>query len=195
MSNESLFSLSCIWDTFCSFVFIYFWSSLLCPTCARGLLILVYCVSTGNNELPFYIRSLMFTTSTTFFSCSFCLKGYSFKDPDLPDRLLHHLFCKLDNSAHSLISFSFLFVKQKQRRWHCPVPTCSWASFNLQKLTNGKTSAKRSWHCSIPYQTPLTPDHTWYLSFFVRHCIFWPLNCTPENCVNLRQKLHRDKTA
>ena len=113
MSNESLFSLSCIWDTFCSFVFIYFWSSLLCPTCARGLLILVYCVSTGNNKLPFYIRSLMFTTSTTFFSCSFCLKGYSFKDPDLPDRLLHHLFCKLDKPTHSSHFYLNLLNKSK----------------------------------------------------------------------------------
>ena len=30
--------------------------------------------------------------------------------------------------------------------------------------------------------------HTWYLSFFVCHCIFWPVNCKPEKCVNLRQK-------
>ena len=37
--------------------------------------------------------------------------------------------------------------------------------------------------------------HTSYLTFLVRHFIFWPVNCTPQKCVNLRQKLHRDKTA
>ena len=37
--------------------------------------------------------------------------------------------------------------------------------------------------------------HTSYLSFFVQHGIFWPVNCTPEKCVNLQQKFHRDRTA
>ena len=37
--------------------------------------------------------------------------------------------------------------------------------------------------------------HTSYLSFFLCHRIFLPVNCTPEKCVNLWQKLLRDKTA
>ena len=41
----------------------------------------------------------------------------------------------------------------------------------------------------------ISSDHTSYLSFFVRHHVFWSVNGTPEKCVNLRQKLHRDKTA
>ena len=38
-------------------------------------------------------------------------------------------------------------------------------------------------------------EHTSYLSFFVRLRTFWPANCTPEKCVNLRQKMHCNKTA
>ena len=33
-------------------------------------------------------------------------------------------------------------------------------------------------------------SHTSYLSFFVRHRTFRPVNCTPEKCVNLQQKLN-----
>ena len=46
---------------------------------------------------------------------------------------------------------------------------------------NGRNAYMRIPHC--------------HFSFFVRHCIFWLVNCTPENCENLRQKLHHDKTA
>ena len=38
-------------------------------------------------------------------------------------------------------------------------------------------------------------DHTSYLSFLVRHQIFWPAKSMPKKCENLRQKLPRDKTA
>jgi len=35
--------------------------------------------------------------------------------------------------------------------------------------------------------------HTSYLSFLVHHHIFWPEKSTPKKCVNLRQKLPREK--
>ena len=36
-------------------------------------------------------------------------------------------------------------------------------------------------------------DHTSYLSFLVHHHIFWPEKSTPKKCVNLQQKLPREK--
>ena len=46
----------------------------------------------------------------------------------------------------------------------------------MEKLTGGLPGACTIWE---PVMV-----HTSYLSFFVRHRIFWPVNCMPEKCVN-----------
>ena len=50
---------------------------------------------------------------------------------------------------------------------------------------------------SVSMTLPSKPSSHMNLIFviFLRHHIFWPVNCMPEKCVNLRQKLHSDKTA
>ena len=64
--------------------------------------------------------------------------------------------------------------------------------------------ARKPRRCSTPSPTHFSlvvlvhgiggDGDTLYLSFFVCHRIFRPENCTPKKCVNLQQKLPRNKT-
>ena len=98
-------------------------------------------------------------------NCRFVYQKVTY-DQFIPAPRLARLFVRLCSTVDCL-NFSFCHIWEKRTMW-----------LNYNKLTLSP--------CTYAQFMPLD-DHTSYLSFFVRHHIYWPLNCTPEKCVNLWQ--------